>query len=258
MQQEQKGMRDTTQENITALFHGTSSQTASSSKESLPSWAQKKLLAKAEASKKKPKTKADASVKKQRAKAPGPAKERRAKAKGSAKKQRAKPDDSGLSAQKQITASCKAPGRPPSGPKKPPKVLQQGSALSKAQQEAQDQNEKKGEHGPLSSSAAHARAQWEAKGSKRKLARNPSACSEEIHASTMPPEITLDSSHPRAARNIAEVFETLNENAKFLKDAYPQMGERVSRNLKEVDYYSDFTGPDMAVLGHMGPNNFTG
>ena len=74
----------------------------------------------------------------------------------------------------------------------------------------------------------------------------------------MPPEIPHDSSHPKAARTIAETFETLNVNAAFLKDAYPQMGERVARNVAEVDLYTDFTGPDMAILGHMVPNNFTG
>ena len=130
----------------------------------------------------------------------------------------------------------------------------------KAPATAQDQKEKKGEpaqQSQLSSSTAHARSQWEAKGSKRKLTRNPSAIEEEIQASTMPPEIPHASGHPRPARNVAEIFETLNVNAQFLKDAYPQMGERVRQNVAELDFYTDFSGPDMAALGHMGPNNFT-
>ena len=228
-------MQDTTQENITAFFHGTSSQMASSSRESVP---KKKA--------KKPRLEADGSAKEQRAKADGSAKKPRAKADGSAKKQ---------PATKQRTKEQKAPrGRPPSGPKKPPKVLQQGRALSNLQQEAQDQNEKKGEHAQLSSSAAHARSQWEAKASKRKLTQTPSACLQEIQASTMPPELQHDNSHPRAAQNIGEIFETLNVNAEFLKAAYPKMGERVAHNVANLNFYTDFTGPDMASLGHMGPN----
>ena len=108
----------------------------------------------------------------------------------------------------------------------------------------------------IRSESNNARSQWEARGKKRELTRTPSA--EEIQASTMPPEIPHDSSHPKAARTIAETFETLNVNAAFLKDAYPQMGERVARNVAETDFYTDFTGPDMAILGHMVPNNFTG
>ena len=196
--QEMQQGRDTTQGNITAFFQGTSSQTASSSKESAP-------------------------AKKQRAKPAVSAKKQRAKTAGSPKK--------GRSRQSQKTQATAASPKP--------------------------KKEKKGKHAQLSSSAAHARSQWEAKGSKRKLARTPSAIQEEIDASTKPPEIQHASSHPRAARSIAEVFDTLNVNAQFLNGAYPQMGERVTRNVAELDFYTDFSGPDMAALGHMGPNNFT-
>ena len=222
MQEMQQG-NDTTQENITAFFQGTSSQAASSSSAAHA----KKASSSSAAHAKKPRAKDSESV--------------------ATKKPTKKP------AKKPSAAHAKKPA------KKTPRVLQQGSAEGNIHSSAAHAETSREEKGQTQSAPTKTN---EAKDSKRKLARNPSAVTEEIEASTMPPpEIAPAappaSSIPRAARTIAEVFQTLNVNAQFLNDAHPHMGQRVARNVADLEFYTDFTGPDMVSLGHMGPNNFT-